>query len=335
MIDNHSARTDFASVLILGLVLGATLPTASAAQDVRLDLVTTIGGTDDFFDGAPLHGIADTAPDGNGRLYIADGGNHRVAVFDDESGAFLFAFGREGEGPGEFDSVVRLGFAGARLFALDGALRRVSVFDRSGAPIRSFHLNQQVLDMAVRRSGDIFIVPWSFRPTESLVAVLDTLGNSLTTFVEPLPVTHDIMLTGNVGRVAATASSAYYAFAYPYRIVNLATETPRVYQREDPAFVLPTASPSPGVAGELPTRLSGLEVLGDGTLVTMVNYRDKPDRLDFFSQEGTYRGGFELPEEHVLGGASGEFVYSFVSGRNEQPASVSKWRVVMGENQEP
>src|SRR5690606_33305406 len=115
----------------------------------------------------------------------------------------------------------------------------------------------------------------------------------------------EVMLTGNVGRVAATASTAYYAFAYPYRIVNLAGPTLRVYQREDPAFVPPTASPSPGVAGELPTRISGLEVLGDGTLIVMVNYRDTPDKLDFFLPDGTYQGGFELPKKHVLGGATG------------------------------
>jgi DNA-binding beta-propeller fold protein YncE len=36
------------------------------------------------------------------RIFVADTGNHRVQVFD-ESGRFLFAFGRKGTDPGEFN----------------------------------------------------------------------------------------------------------------------------------------------------------------------------------------------------------------------------------------
>ena len=36
------------------------------------------------------------------RIFVADTGNHRIQVFD-ETGRFLFAFGRKGTGPGEFN----------------------------------------------------------------------------------------------------------------------------------------------------------------------------------------------------------------------------------------
>ena len=36
------------------------------------------------------------------RIYVADAGNHRIQVFD-EIGRFLFAFGRKGTRPGEFN----------------------------------------------------------------------------------------------------------------------------------------------------------------------------------------------------------------------------------------
>lgn len=36
------------------------------------------------------------------RIFVADTGNHRIQVFD-ENGRCLFAFGERGTGPGEFD----------------------------------------------------------------------------------------------------------------------------------------------------------------------------------------------------------------------------------------
>ena len=42
------------------------------------------------------------AVDSSNVVYVVDHGNHRVSVFTSE-GQFIKSFGREGEGPGEFD----------------------------------------------------------------------------------------------------------------------------------------------------------------------------------------------------------------------------------------
>jgi len=50
----------------------------------------------------------------DGNYYVADSGNGRIAVFSD-TGRFLRAIGREGQGPGEFsDSIVLQGDPGLR-----------------------------------------------------------------------------------------------------------------------------------------------------------------------------------------------------------------------------
>ncbi len=67
--------------------------------------------------------------DDQGRfLYILDRGLKKI-VKCEPSGAFLAAWGGEGEGPGQFKSPSAIAFDGARyLFVLDSQLRRVSVY---------------------------------------------------------------------------------------------------------------------------------------------------------------------------------------------------------------
>ncbi len=68
-----------------------------------------------------------------GEVFVADGGRRQILVYSRDTGEFLRRIGRLGQGPGEFQE---LGFAflhGERaLGAWDPALRRVSLFDRSG-----------------------------------------------------------------------------------------------------------------------------------------------------------------------------------------------------------
>jgi len=70
----------------------------------------------------------------DGHYYVADRGNHRVAVFDGESN-FVGAFGREGQGPGELrgprlvemrDNVVTVVGARTSYFRADGSFIDVS-----------------------------------------------------------------------------------------------------------------------------------------------------------------------------------------------------------------
>jgi hypothetical protein len=78
----------------------------------------------------------DAVLDGAGRLYAADAEPEIIKVYD-RAGRFLHSIGHAGEGPGEYRSI-RLGIAGSSLVVHDPQLGRTSVFDTSGALVRSW-----------------------------------------------------------------------------------------------------------------------------------------------------------------------------------------------------
>lgn len=82
-------------------------------------------------------------PEGK-RLYVVDIGgvsseNHRVRVYDGQTGRHIQDIGKRGSGPGEFNLPrdVAVGLEG-RLYVVDGGNFRVQVFDREGRYLQSF-----------------------------------------------------------------------------------------------------------------------------------------------------------------------------------------------------
>jgi hypothetical protein len=76
--------------------------------------------------------IQDIAVDPTGRIYVLDSMNRRVSVHDPE-GRTLLVFGREGEGPGEFDYPTRLFLASPdTIRVFDASLFRLTSFSSSG-----------------------------------------------------------------------------------------------------------------------------------------------------------------------------------------------------------
>jgi len=68
----------------------------------------------------------------NSRIYVLDGVNSQVKVFD-EKGAFLFSFGSKGNEKGQFESPLGLAIDSTdRVFVADTGNRRVQVFSPDG-----------------------------------------------------------------------------------------------------------------------------------------------------------------------------------------------------------
>ena len=86
----------------------------------RLDLVVSIGPKTLTDTGSPdeFGGVSSVALGPNEEVYVADARNREVRVFGLD-GAHLRTFGREGEGPGEFESLYSLAWAGDRLLTFD------------------------------------------------------------------------------------------------------------------------------------------------------------------------------------------------------------------------
>jgi hypothetical protein len=87
--------------------------------------------------------IADVTLDRHGRVYVADNAAHRVSVFQGD-GRFIATLGREGQGPGEFESpwLVRVD-PNDSVFVWDMSLGRMSVFDPAFRFARSFAVPPQ------------------------------------------------------------------------------------------------------------------------------------------------------------------------------------------------
>jgi hypothetical protein len=73
----------------------------------------------------------------NGALYVIDGQSDEIRVFDG-SGRFLRRFGGRGEGPGELDGAVSMGWDGLdRLWVPDAFNGRYTVFDSLGGLVKT------------------------------------------------------------------------------------------------------------------------------------------------------------------------------------------------------
>ncbi|MGD2135914.1 MAG: 6-bladed beta-propeller, partial [Gemmatimonadales bacterium] len=75
----------------------------------------------------------------DGRVVVANGGSGELRFFDAD-GRYLMSAGRKGSGPGEFESLGPIVLVGDSIAAYDWRLRRISVFDTSGAFGRSYDL---------------------------------------------------------------------------------------------------------------------------------------------------------------------------------------------------
>jgi|GEM_PF-3571622 len=92
-------------------------------------------------------------------VFVTDSGHQRITVFDDQ-GTFLRAFGEEGDGPGELDRPMHLGFGpDGLLYVAEYINDRISVFRPEGTFVR--HLKPTGVDapagVAVDRAGATYL----------------------------------------------------------------------------------------------------------------------------------------------------------------------------------
>ena len=100
-------------------------------RTARIELVEDLVlGLDESNPNQAFYSVRDVDVDAAGNLWVLDAGNHRVQVFD-RGGSFVRSLGREGQGPGEFESPTRLAIVGDRL-VVRAARSRLSLFDLDG-----------------------------------------------------------------------------------------------------------------------------------------------------------------------------------------------------------
>jgi hypothetical protein len=104
----------------------------TARSEHRIDLIEdlVIGGREDD-PNYSFSRVRDLAVDGDGRIYVLDGGNARVQVFN-EDGAFLQTLGEPGEEPGQLAQPSNLAVVGDRIVINDVGNSRLSVWGLDG-----------------------------------------------------------------------------------------------------------------------------------------------------------------------------------------------------------
>lgn len=101
------------------------------------------GGPDEFA------WIADVELDAMGRVWVADGQQHQIRVFD-SAGAHVRSIGRKGGGPEEFNGIAGMDWApDGTLWVLDGGNMRFAVYDTAGKLVATH-----------RREVNVTVSPW-------------------------------------------------------------------------------------------------------------------------------------------------------------------------------
>lgn len=109
-------------------------------------------------DGAELSLPTDVAVGNNYRIYVVDGGHHRIVVFD-QDGKQIFTFGSKGTKEGQFNGPVGIGTdKKGRVYVADTGNHRIQIFNadgrfRSEFPVIDGDLPIRPVDVAANASG--------------------------------------------------------------------------------------------------------------------------------------------------------------------------------------
>lgn len=112
------------------------------------------------------------------RIYISDARRNMVLEFTLQ-GKYITAFGRKGQGPGEFSNILGIDTtASGNLVVLDEGNRRIQFLSGKGLYINSFKLFKASKDIVVDESGKIYITPSSFHSRKkNLIEIFNEWGN--------------------------------------------------------------------------------------------------------------------------------------------------------------
>lgn len=113
---------------------GATADETSAPPVVQAEQTLRIGSVDDT--ASALTSVREIVVGRDGRIFSLHPQEHAVRIHD-VNGRLLRRFGREGSGPGEFESPSRIGLRGDTLWVFDHGTYRFTLFDSAGALIES------------------------------------------------------------------------------------------------------------------------------------------------------------------------------------------------------
>ncbi len=152
-----------------------TAPKWGGKAEIRLELVRKFG---EFF--KPF----DLCLDPSGNIYVTDSGNHRIRKYSPD-GELLASFGREGQGPGEFQIMGGVAVDGqGRLYVTDRTTNRLKVLSSRGAELKNLSLGRITGEIELLNSSQFVVSKGLFFSEASvpgLILVVDESGALLGT----------------------------------------------------------------------------------------------------------------------------------------------------------
>lgn len=141
-----------ALLALIALALAAVALAAIPTREIRSLFELSQAGD------SALRLPSDVAVGRDGRVYVVDSGNQRIAVFD-RGGRFIKTFGRAGQAAGELLNPVGIAVGpDGHVHVAERGNRRVQTFSADGAPLRSFAVMSRgqaitPIDVAVDATG--------------------------------------------------------------------------------------------------------------------------------------------------------------------------------------
>ncbi len=229
------------------------------------------------------------AADGQGHIYVADTGNHRIQKFD-LNGKFLLKFGRQGQGDGQFsDSLGAMAFdSQGNVYVPDKLNYRVEKFDRQGrflAKIGSKGSDKGQFNLpvgvAVDRQGQIYVADY----LNQRVQKLDAAGRWLAYFGRQGQ--GDGQLNYPTAVAIDAAGNLYVADTYPFTVQKFDRQGHFLLRWE-----LPTGSDFPDNHLSLTVDPAGNIYLGLSLSQRIFKYDSQGHLLLEWGQEGSGPGQF-------------------------------------------
>lgn len=199
---------------------------------VSLEYVKNIGDLESDDENVLFYMPADIAVDDAGNVYVLDSGNHRIQKFDPQ-GKFLDSFGRQGQGPGEFQHPQSLDIdAEGFMYVSDSGNQKLQILKPDGALEREIKKTDEAPGIVRVRSDRMIMGQgasvYSFgmgsmqeeQELPKLMKILDMDANVQKEFADPKD--YKDMLVNKIGNRYHFAvdkdSNVYVSFDYQNRI---------------------------------------------------------------------------------------------------------------------
>jgi len=205
------------------------------SPDLTLEKIRTLGDIEALDENVTFYMPQDIALDPEGNLYVLDTGNHRIQKFSPK-GKFLTTFGREGQGPGEFNYPGSLDLEkNGKLIVASPYIQKIQFLNSEGIETESLHLTE-MLTAYIRVFGPDHLLAavrrLSFTPDdekkklEPLMQVMDREGKVIKKFGEPRDYKNQLVNSrGNqVSFTIDNNKNIYLTFKFQIRVDKFSQE---------------------------------------------------------------------------------------------------------------